>query len=276
MKEFLYVSLACVCLSSCEAKQQSSQENLLTSLSGIEEQVDVVYQRHNNIWLRKHGSEDILFAKDAYWPRWSPNGKLVAYFSSGIIKQQDLDTRKIVDLVKVKNGVALAWHPAGNWIYFSTGDALNRIGTNGEIENLANSINIRELDVSPNGTVIATVKKRGYAVVKLGPDDFDPTPLGRGCSASFSPDGQLITVLRNNHKTVDLYSSNPSTLPQPLKYDNSVTLDNHFWTNFSDWITAETEGQHTDIVLIHRVSGNVFNVTDVGNATRGDVFIRSE
>ena len=181
-----------MCLSGCEAKQQSSEESILLGMHEIEERVDVVYQRNHDVWLRKHGSnKGVLLATDAYWPRWSPNGKFVAYFSKDYIKRQNVYTGKVVDIGKAKNGVALAWHPAGNWIYFSTGNQLNRIGSKGKTENLANRINIRELDVSPDGSVIATVKNRGYSVVKLEHGDFKPTRVERGCSASFSPDGEL-------------------------------------------------------------------------------------
>ena len=232
-----------------------------------------VFQRKGNIWTQRSGEQAKLFVKNAKWPRWSDDGNWVAYFSAGYLYRKNIKTSETISIGPVSKAVALAWHPSSQWIYFSTGTHLKRYSIDGKLEVLRGGINIRELDISKNGNIVATVKSHGYSVAFLKNINFRIEQQHPGCSASFSPSSEKITILRDQHKILDLFSGDLQKQEQSIHHDNEISLDNHFWTNLEDWIAAETEGLRKDIVLLNVITGKLLSITNVGNASRGDVFI---
>ena len=234
------------------------------------------FERGDDVYLQAIGGAPTRLMVNASFPRWSPDGKSLGLVSGQRIIRIDTGSKKQTTLARAKNPRAVAWHPNGQWLFFSDGNLVRTVNVNtGETRVAVQGYTFRELDISPDGKkLVATVRHNG---VKIRLFDFATGKsrlLSSGCSASFSPDGSLVSKLHDGHRGMDLLASATGKVQHTIESTRGIRYDNHFWTNHPDWIAGEVEGGTRDVVLINSRTGEIHRITDLGDAGRADVFLK--
>ena len=173
-------------------------------------------------------------------PRWSPDGKWIAYNSGGqiwVVKPDGGDKKQLTKLSSGAGGPV--WSADGKWIAFGS-DVYPECATDG--------CNKAEDDKADNSKVKAHVTDRllfkhwvewrdrkrshvfvvasnGGAARDVTPGDFDSPPYGAatGVDYAFSPDGSSIVYLRNPDK-IEATSTNSDIYIQPLASGNAKNI----------------------------------------------------
>ncbi|MCM3874447.1 MAG: S9 family peptidase [Pyrinomonadaceae bacterium] len=157
-------------------------------------------------------------------PRWSPDGKKIAYVTGGQIWVMDQEGNDKQQVTKISTGAAgPVWSPDGNWIAFTsdvypecTNEDCNR-----QKEEQADKSKVKAhltdrllyrhwvewRDVKR--THVFIINSTGGAARDLTPGDFDAPPyaVAGDIDYSFSPDGKELAYLRNPDK-VEAISTN--------------------------------------------------------------------
>jgi len=235
------------------------------------------FQRGSDVYVQDIGGAPRLLVENASYPRWSPDGESVAVVSGKRILVVDAGSGKAREIARADDPVAVAWHPDGNRVFYTDGKSVRAAPASGGASDvIATGYRLLEMDVGPGGrTLVGTHKGFDYEIVWFDFERGENRTLEPGCSASFSPDGALVSNLLGGHQRLALISVANGGHARVLNTPGEVRYDNHFWTNHPDWIAGELEGDRRDIVLIHAGDGRIRKVTDVGNASRGDVHIRT-
>ncbi len=235
------------------------------------------FQRGSDVYVQDIGGAPRLLVENASYPRWSPDGESVAVVSGKRILVVEAGSGKVREIARADDPVAVAWHPDGSRVYYTDGKSVRAAPASGGVgEVIATGYRLLEMDVGPGGrTLVGTHKGFDYEIVWFDLESGENRTLEAGCSASFSPDGALVSNLLGGHQRLALISVAGGGHARVLNTPGEVRYDNHFWTNHPDWIAGELEGDRRDIVLIHAGDGRIRKITDVGNASRGDVHIRT-
>ena len=165
-------------------------------------------------------------------PRWSPNGKKIAYSHGGQIwtMEPDGDGREQITKLSTGGGQPV-WSPDGKWIAFSsdvypecTTDECNKIeGEKAENSKVKAHVTERLLFRHWTDwrerlrTHVFVVSANGGTARDVTPGDFDSPPYGAatGVDFTFSPDSTSIVYLRNPDK-VEATSTNSDIYIQNL------------------------------------------------------------
>jgi len=113
---------------------------------------------------------------------------------------------------------------------------------------------------------------RGFGIKRysLATDD-ESILLGRGCSASLSPNGTRATLNLNGHRELALLDVRTGDTLATLSAPPDTQLDNQYWSNHPDWITAVS---HKGDIFLQRVTdGTCWRITRTGDADRPDLFV---
>lgn len=165
-------------------------------------------------------------------PRWSPNGKYIAYSHGGQIwrMEPDGDNREQITSLSTGGGQPV-WSPDGKWIAFSsdvypecTTDDCNKLeGEKAENSKVKAHVTERLLFRHWSDwrerlrTHVFVVSANGGPARDVTPGDFDSPPYGAatGVDYTFSPDSSSIVYLRNPDK-VEATSTNSDIYIQNL------------------------------------------------------------
>ncbi len=234
------------------------------------------FQRGDHVYLQNIGGEPRLLSRNTSWPRWSPDGTMIVAVRGREIVEFTLNGGGARVLARADDPRAVAWHPTGRQVFFTDGDRVRAVDRESLKDwTVARDYTFRELDVSPDGRrLVTTVRDFGVKIRMVDIRSGESRELADGCSASFSPGGEFVTNLLSGHRQIALLSPRDGSQLRVLDAPAGLEYDNQYWTNHPDWVAGESEGDRRDVILIHAGDGRVFRVTDVGDASRADVFIR--
>jgi hypothetical protein len=266
--------LAGVALSGCGDSNGSAES---TPIAESSLSYSVAYQRGDDVFVKDHDAEPRLLVRNATHPRWDPDGSRVATVSARNILVVDAHSGEATTVATAADPVTVAWHPSGERLFFTDRNMVRIVDLETQaVSTVVEGHRVLELDVAPDGTtLVGTVRRSGYAIRVFDLEAGNSRNIARGCSASISPDGKMVTNLLSGHRNLDLIKPANGDRVRLLDAPDGVVYDNQYWTNHPDWIAGELEGDKRDIVLINATDGRVRRVTDEGTASRGDVFIRS-
>jgi dipeptidyl aminopeptidase/acylaminoacyl peptidase len=160
-------------------------------------------------------------------PRWSPDGKEIAYTTAGQIWVMDSDGDNKNQITKISTEAAApVWSPDGKWFAFTSEvhpDCNKQKDEQAVKSKVKAHITTRLLfrhwvewrDVKR--THVFVVSSKGGTAHDLTPGDFDSPPYAAatGVDYAFSPDGKELAYLRNPDK-VEAISTNSDIYVMPI------------------------------------------------------------
>ena len=178
-------------------------------------------------------------------PRWSPDGRRIAFVTGGQIWTMDADGGNRTQVTRISTGAGNpVWSPDGRWIAFNsdvypecTTDECNKAeDARVEASKVQAHITERLLFKHWNEwrdrkrTHVFLVQSSGGTATELTPGDFDSPPYAAstGVDYAFSPDGREIALLKNPDK-VEATSTNSDIIVVSTanKAQKNITVSNH-------------------------------------------------
>lgn len=224
-------------------------------------------------------------------PRWSPDGKWIAFTTGGQIwtMKPDGDDRKQVTTISTGAGQPV-WSPDGKWIAFVS-DVYPECANDDCNKNADESVDKSKMKAhvterllfkhwvewrDRKRTHVFVVPAQGGSARDITPGDFDSPPYAAasGVDYSFSPDGSSIVYLRNPDK-VEATSTNSDIYILPLAggaakhvtagmngYDASpVYTPDGKYLLFRSQATATFEADRWRIMRYNPQSGEIVELT---------------
>jgi dipeptidyl aminopeptidase/acylaminoacyl peptidase len=218
-------------------------------------------------------------------PRWSPDGKKIAFTTGGQIWVMDADGDNKEQVTKISSGAASpVWSPDGKWIAFTSevfpdcsDDECNKKKDESAEKSkvkahITNRLLFRHWDEwrDVKRTHVYVVSSKGGTARDLTPGDFDSPPYGAstGVDIAFSPDSTEVAYLRNPDK-VEAASTNSDIYLIPIAggAGRNITVRNRgydvspVYTRDGKYIiyrsqaTAGFEADRWRLMLFNRASG---------------------
>jgi Tol biopolymer transport system component len=205
-------------------------------------------------------------------PRWSPEGAWLAFRRGDELLRLRPDGTGEQSLARAPGLRALAWRPDGTEIWFASAAGVQAVSlTDLTVRNVFGQKAV-ELDVSADGTrlVYSLADHHMYGADLPSGRTWK---IGRGCSASLSPDATQVTNNRGDHKSLWLRKFDDGTQTATIPAPPGTTFDNQWWSNHPDWMASRTEQPGNCDIWLHRLSdGACFKVTATGDTDRPDFF----
>ena len=214
--------------------------------------------------------------KDGRKPRWSPDGKHIAFLRGNDIMHARSNGKKVEKLATSSEGFAIAYHADGEHVIFTDNKEAKSVNIKTkEVTVLLKHDKFMELDISKDGNhLIATQKKfGGYSVRSYNLTTGEGHVVGNGCSTSFSPDFKKTINNLHGHKQLAIRDIATRKVLQHVPAPEGYRFDNQTWSNHPDWIISVNEGALNDLYLHYLPDNTNYQITRVGNADYPDLFV---
>ncbi len=240
----------------------------------------MIFEKGRDIYLQSLSAGKMQqVASASRYPRWSFSGDQFAF-----IQGKDIVTVQHTDLhqthrISADAPHALCFSQNDTHLLYSDGNILYELNlADNSKKVLLKSHTIYEIDSSSDGGKIAFTEKpfSGYQVVLFTRKDNKKRVVKKGCSASLSPDGSLVSVLSGDHRKLFLYNTESLELAKTLHAPPSRTFDNQAWSNENDLVLSTIEGKTTSLALHNIINSEYIMLTPQGDFDRGDIFLTPE
>jgi len=237
----------------------------------------IIFQRSDGIYVQAIGDiENKRIIKGGSYPRWSNDGRQFVFLKGNKVMIAGYDGKRVKEVAIAKKPGAVCFHPDGEHILYIDGKSIMIANIRKfHVVKFLEGYNFKELDISDDGKrVAATVKNiTGYSVKLFDLGNDRVTTVARGCSATLSPDGKLVTSNDRSHKTLRIFDSGSLKLIGRVHSPKHDLFDNQKWSNERDWLVSTSEKNGNNI-FIHNVSSDTaYQITVDGDCDRGDLFI---
>jgi len=238
-------------------------------------QARLLFQRPDGIYLAKPSDgHTVRVTINAAYPRWFPDGRRFVFIRQDRVMLHDTTDASERELAHSSQIRALAVNRANGDVFLATANGTYRIAPgSGNTEPVP--VGGPAYELSACGPVLITTERlplRGFGIKRysLATDD-ESILLGRGCSASLSPNGTRATLNLNGHRELALLDVRTGDTLATLSAPPDTQLDNQYWSNHPDWITAVS---HKGDIFLQRVTdGTCWRITRTGDADRPDLFV---
>ncbi|MCK5516831.1 MAG: flippase-like domain-containing protein [Desulfobulbaceae bacterium] len=259
--------------------KENGKPGAVLSLSEIPQELkgSIVFQRSDGIYVQVVGeSKGKRIIEGGSYPRWSNDGKQIVFLKGNKVMIARFDGKRVKEVAVSKKPQAVCFYPDGEHILYIDGKSIMIANTRKfHVVKFLEGYNFKELDISDDGKkVAATVKNiTGYSVKLFDLENSKVRTVARGCSATLSPDGRLVTSNESGHKTLRIFDSGSLKLTGRIHAPKHDLFDNQKWSNDSDWLVSTSEKKGNNI-FIHKVSSDTaYQITVDGDCDRGDLFI---
>jgi len=268
----LLLVFCCLSWSAATAQPTNNKPTLLNKLTG-----KVVFQRPDGIYLMQVGEESQQRLVDyGTNPRWSPNGKQIAFIHGNAIMLVTEKNGKTKHLATAGKAKALCFAPDGRSVLYTDNNLVRRVDIrNGKVETSLTGDRFYEVDMAKDGRRLAATVKTltGFKVQLFDLETDSDRTVSKGCSASLSPDGSRVTVNGPKHRVLHLYRWEDLKKAGKIHAPVGKRFDNQFWSNNPQWLTSTTEGKRNDIFLHHVASDTSYQLTTSGDCDRADLYV---
>jgi len=234
----------------------------------------LLFHRPDGIYLaRPFDGNERLVTPDASYPRWLPDGKRFVFIRDSRIMLHHTGDGSERELAHGQQVRAVAVNPINGNVLFAAADGVHRIdiATGGTQRLIPGK---RAYELAARGNVLVVTEQlplRGFGIRRYTLPSTSATLLGRGCSASLSPDGTLATLNLDGHRELAILEIHSGAVRKTLPAPPGMQLDNQYWSGHPDWIAAVS---HSGDILLQRVAdAAAWQITTTGDADRPDLFI---
>ncbi|MBU1910330.1 MAG: flippase-like domain-containing protein [Verrucomicrobia bacterium] len=259
-----------------ESRPSDQETAALNRLAG---RIDgwVVFQRPDGVYRVRVGeTEPVCLASPGEFPRWSPDGQRIAFLQSNRVVQVSRGGGEPEVLTQVLAPRALAYHPSGEEIYFTDGRLIRAVNLKTRaVRDVLSGFQFRELDIAPDGRIVATIRARGVSMIGFDPGSGTQWRIAGGCSASLAPDGRRVTNNEGDHRKLAIRDFESGARLGMVNAPPDLAFDNQFWSNHENWIASKSEGPFEDVFVHDILKNEAFRVTFVGQCDRPDLFVES-
>lgn len=208
-------------------------------------------------------------------PRWSPDGEWIAFRLGEDLMRVAGDGSKLEKLGTFQGFKTLTWRADGREIWCSDARGVHAFSLADRSVRQTMGQRALELDVSADGTRVV-YSMADHFIYGADLTARSSWKIGRGCSASLSPDEDRVTDNRGDHKSLWVRDWKDGARSATIDAPHGTTFDNQWWSNHRDWIVSRTEQPHNQDIWLHRVGDNHhWKITFTGDCDRPDFFARA-